>query len=102
MWEISRQLGVGLHVDLKKIPVLQETIEVCEFFELNPYQLMSGGALLMLTQNGEALVQTLEENGIPAAMIGTTYAGNDKVIYNDEETRFLDKAAPDELYKIKF
>lgn len=102
LWEISRQLGVGLHVDLKKIPVLQETIEVCEFFELNPYQLMSGGALLMLTPNGEALVEALKEKGIPAAMIGTTYAGNDKVIYNDEETRFLDKAAPDELYKIKF
>lgn len=102
LWELSRQLDVGLHIDLKKIPVLQETIEVCEFFELNPYQMMSGGALLMLAEDGEALVEALADGGIPATMIGTTHAGNDKVICNGEETRFLDKAAPDELYKIKF
>lgn len=39
LWELSRQIGVGLHVDLKKIPILQETVEICECLEVNPYQL---------------------------------------------------------------
>jgi hydrogenase expression/formation protein HypE len=33
--------GVGLEIDLKKIPVRQETIEICEFFGINPYELIS-------------------------------------------------------------
>ena len=37
LWEMAEASGVGLEIDLKKIPVRQETIEVCEFFGINPY-----------------------------------------------------------------
>ena len=40
LWEMAEASGVGLCVDLKKIPIRQETIEICEFFNLNPYQLI--------------------------------------------------------------
>lgn len=100
LWELSRKIGVGLKVDLKKIPVLQETIEICECLELNPYQLLSGGSLLMVAEDGEKLVRELGEHGIVAACIGTTNEGNDKVICNEEEIRFLDKPGTDEIYKL--
>lgn len=32
LWEMAEASGVGLEIDLKKIPVRQETIEICEFF----------------------------------------------------------------------
>ncbi|MDO5020838.1 MAG: AIR synthase related protein [Lachnospiraceae bacterium] len=100
LWELSRQIGVGLNVDLKKIPILQETVEICECLGVNPYQLISGGALLMAAADGEALLKELWKQGIPAALIGTTNAGNDKIICNEEEVRFLDKPGQDEIYRV--
>ena len=100
LWEISQRIGAGLSIDLKKIPVKQETIEICEFFELNPYQLLSGGGLIMLTENGKALVKKLEDAGIPAVVIGNTNSSNDKIVMNEEETRYLEPPVPDEIYKV--
>ncbi len=100
LWEVSRKIGVGLCVDLKKIPVKQETIEVCEFFDLNPYQLLSGGALLMVTADGRGLVKALEEEKIPASIIGSTNGTNDKIVMNQDEIRYLEPPAPDEIYKL--
>ena len=102
LWELSRSMNVGLTIDLKKIPMKQETIEICEFYELNPYELLSGGSLLIAVKEGEKLVDELAKENIPAAVIGKTTGGNDKVLLSEDEVRFLEPAKPDELYKILF
>lgn len=101
LWEVAESAGAGLRVDLKKIPLRQETVEVCEFFQLNPYELLSGGSLMMVAENGEELVNTLAKSRIPAAVIGKITAGNDRIVINEEETRFLDRPRTDEIYKIE-
>ena len=98
----SGGIGVGLYIDLKKIPVKQETIEICEFYHLNPYALLSGGTLVMLTSDGGGLVRALEAEGIPAVIVGNTNKSNDKVIMSKDETRYLEPAGPDEILKISF
>ena len=100
LWELAQRAGVGLEIDLKKIPVKQETIEICEFFELNPYELLSGGCLIMTAQDGEALVTALERENIPAVVVGRTTKGNDRVIYNEDEKRYLDRPKTDQIYNI--
>lgn len=100
LWNLAKKMERGLEVDLKKIPVLQETVEVCEFFRLNPYQLASAGAMLMITEDGETLVEALCEQGIPAVMIGKLTDSNDKILKNGEEIRYIDRPAPDEIMKI--
>ena len=100
LWEMAEASGVGLEIDLKKIPVRQETIEICEFFGLNPYELISGGSMLMAAEDGNQLVHELENAGIPAAVIGKAMAGNDRVLRNEEERRFLEPPKPDELYRV--
>lgn len=99
LWKLAADNGVGLVVDLKSIPVRQETIEVCEFFDLNPYELMAGGSVLITTSNGGELVRALERSGVPAAVIGHTTQGNDRIICHGEESRFLEPANGDEIYK---
>lgn len=101
LWEMADQAGVGLEVDLKKIPVRQETIEICEYFDINPYYLYSAGALLVGTAHGEALVSYLAARGIPASVIGRVTEGNDRVIRNGSEQRYLDRPKPDEWYRIE-
>lgn len=99
LWEMAEASGVGLEIDMKKIPIRQETVEICEFFGLNPYQLISSGCMLMAASDGNTLVRELAKAGIPAAIIGKATEGNDRVLLNEEERRFLEPPKTDELYK---
>ena len=49
LWEIAAASRVGLEVYLQKIQLKQETVEICEFFDLNPYMLISSGCMLIVT-----------------------------------------------------
>lgn len=100
LWNLAKETECGLEIDLKKIPVLQETVEVCEFFRLNPYQLASAGTMLMITEDGESLVELLSEQGVKATVIGKLTDNNDKILRNGEEVRYIDRPAPDEIMKI--
>lgn len=100
LWEMASGAGVGLEIDLKKIPVKQETVEICEFFGINPYELLSGGCLIMVTQDGNGLVGELQRSQIPAVIIGRTTAGNDRILFNEEERRFLDMPKMDQIYAV--
>lgn len=99
LWQLASGKGVGLVVDLKCIPVRQETIELCEYFDINPYELLAGGSLLATTENGGGLVHALRALGIPAAVIGRTVKGNDRIICRDGETRYLEPARGDGIFQ---
>ncbi len=99
LWEMAESSGVGLFIELKKIPLKQETVEICEFFHINPYELISSGAMLMAAEDGNRLVLDLKQAGIFATVIGKATAGNDRVLVNGEERRFLEPPKTDELYK---
>lgn len=100
LWEMAAASGVGLEVDLKKIPVRQETIEVCEVFDINPYMLISSGSMLIGTDHGSRLVEELEKAGIHSAVVGYATEGNDRVIINGGEKRFLEPPKTDELFRV--
>ena len=100
LWEMAATKNVGLSVDLKSIPIRQHTIEVCEYFNLNPYMLRSGGTLLLACANGARLVEQFQKAGIESAVIGQTTSGNDRLIHYDEEARFLEPPKMDEYYKV--
>ena len=100
LWEMAESAGVGLEIDLKKIPIRQETVEVCEFFDVNPYELISSGSMLMAASDGNGLVRALTAANIPAVCIGKVTEGNDRVLLSGEERRFLEPPKVDELYKV--
>ncbi len=99
LWELAEGAGVGLTIDLKKLPLRQETVEVCECLGCNPYELMSGGCLVMTTEDGPALVAALEAEHIPAVMVGKLTDGKDRVIMNEEEVRYMDRPKQDEMFR---
>ncbi len=90
VWELAERENIGLTLDLRKIPIRQETVEVCEFFDINPYQLKGDGALLILTDESIRLISAFEEAGIPAAVIGMVTENNDRILKNGDEVRFLE------------
>lgn len=100
LWEMADASKVGLEVQLKEMSIRQETVEICEFCHLNPYQLTSAGSVLIFTERGEELVQKYEDAGIKASLLGKTTANAERVILGREEKRFLDKPAADELLRL--
>ena len=97
---MAEELKTGIEIDLRSVLLKQETVEVCELFRLNPYQLMSTGCMLMVTEDPEGLLETFSKAEIPAAVIGFVREDHDKIIRNGEEMRYIDRPVPDELMKI--
>ncbi len=102
LWKLAEKTHCGVDVDLKKVPILQETIEIANFFDIDPYWMESAGSLLAAIPAGKAeeVLTGLAESNIPAAVIGTLNDTNQKIIRNGDEMRFLDRPQADSLRKI--
>lgn len=96
LWELAEASGVGMEIDLNQIAIRQETVEICEYYQLNPYQMTSTGAMLMMTDDGAGLIKVLEKAGARAVRLGVTTADSARVITSAGETRYMDRPAPDE------
>lgn len=95
-WEMSEASGVGIEIDAAKVPLKPATQKICAALGLDPFRLLSSGAMLIACPDGEALVNGLMQMGINAAVIGR--AGGKGV-----RTANGDMIAPpgaDELYKL--
>ena len=75
LWEMGTASDVGLSVDIEKIPIKQESVEICDYFDIDPYCLISSGSMLIAAWNGLRVVDALENAGIHAAVIGRTDDG---------------------------
>lgn len=101
LWHFFDGFGLGFEMDLRKLPIRQETVEVCEVFDLNPYRLQSQGCILLTAPSGPKLLQNLEKEGILAVLIGRTRSAIGREIYSGEVHSFLDRPKPDEIEKMK-
>ena len=99
MWYMSKELKTGFTVDMRKVPVIQEAVEICEMFGVNPYILESEGAWIAVSEATQEQIGLFAERGIKAEVIGTLEGSNDKKLLCGERMRFLDRPAPDELRK---
>lgn len=100
LWNMGESACIGLKVYGKDIPIKQETVEICNFFDVNPYQMQSEGSCLLLAENGYRLRNSLREEGIAAEVIGFTTKNNDRVVINGGEKRYLGKHYEDAVAKI--
>lgn len=101
LWKMAEEYGkIGMDIDVRKIPIRQETVEITELYNLNPYLLHSQGSFLVAAPHGNALLRRLKEAGIEACIIGETTRGPARRLYNGEHIRYLDRPGKDELEKI--
>lgn len=100
LWNLSGAYETGIEFSLRRIPVKQETIEVCERLELNPYRLYSKGCCLLAADNGGQMVEALSREGIFARVIGKVNRGIAREIMSAEGHGYLDRPQPDEMKKV--
>lgn len=91
LWDMAEGSGLGFEVDLRKIPVRQEIIELAYFSDRNIYRMKSSGSLMIVCDEGCRLCEVLKDNGIPASLIGKFTSNNDKIIHNEDEIRYLER-----------
>lgn len=89
LWKLGEELSCGLEVNLMQIPIRQITIEMCDLVDINPYEADSTGCGLIVTDSPRCILDTFAQTGVPAAVIGYTTGGNDRVVVNGEIRRFL-------------
>ncbi len=89
LWRLGEELGCGLEVSLMQIPIRQIAIEMCDYADINPYESDSTGCSMVVTESPGAVLNGLKEAGCPAAVIGCTAPGNDRVVVNGEVRRFM-------------
>ena len=97
LWELCGETHLGMTINLQDIMIDTLTIEICETLDTDPYVLLSGGCMIIISDAPEAAVAVCAEAGIRASVIGTLKKGNDKTIINGDEVRFLEPFRADSL-----
>lgn len=99
LWDMAEQSDVGLEVSLPGMTLKQETVEICEFFQINPYLLTSVGSFIIVADHAEPVIEVLEKAGARAGRLGVIKGQNARMITSGEEIRYLDRPAEDELVR---
>lgn len=97
LWKISEDSGTGLEADACLIPIRQETVEICEFFDLNPYRLLCRNVWIAGTAGSWRILRDIKKLGLPCAVIGTVTTGPARMLKGTAGWRYLERPMPDEL-----
>ncbi len=70
--EMADASNLGVRVLEEEIEIQPETSEICEFFKIDPLQLISSGSLLISArpESAERIIESLKRNGVHASNIG--------------------------------
>ena len=66
---------------------------------MNPYLLHSSGSMVIACANAERMVMALHKAGVEAVCAGSMTKEKARIVYLDEEERFLVPARKDELLR---
>lgn len=100
--EIADASGLGVRVFEEKITVEPETAKICRYYEIDPLQLISSGALLIAADSeaSEKIVNSLSQEHIYAEVIGEFNPNTNKRILmrKDGSAEMLPRPNSDHLW----
>ncbi len=99
LWYMCEEMNSGITVRLADFPIHQETVELCNYLDLDPYKLDGGGSFLAVTDQPDGLTEALGRMEVRSAVIGRLTHSRDRVILKEDETRYVTKPDMDELIR---
>jgi hydrogenase expression/formation protein HypE len=100
--EMADAAGLGVRVFEEKITVEPETSKICRFYDIDPLQLISSGALLISAdpQAAPKIINTLCRKHIYADVIGEFNPNPNKriIIHKDDSAEMLPRPISDHLW----
>ena len=102
--EVAEHSNLGIDIIHENVPIRQDTIEICEFWGINPYMLVGTGALVAVCHEKDLtkMEETLKKKKIDYKIAGTLTKSAERVIHSEkgEMNRSLNLYDSDELYKV--
>jgi hydrogenase maturation factor len=102
-WELAEAASSGILLNLKSVPILKETSLICKLLGLDPYRLISSGAIIFTVKPGSETKaeEALREAGVQFARIGEIMQASQGRSYLDlgGVKRTLKPPSSDELWK---
>lgn len=95
LWRLLKRNGLGARFSQRDIPVLQQSVEIAELFELDPYRMDAEGLYVWLTEDADPLLRQAEAAGLPAAVIGRSTEGSAILRVDGEKESYLRRPGPD-------
>jgi hypothetical protein len=99
LYNFAKSCGRGFEIEIKKISTIQICIEICEYFGINIYRLLSEGKIV-LSEDPISACKYFEERGIAAQVIGCLTDSLDKVITDKESVEYVNRPLQDEIFKV--
>jgi hydrogenase expression/formation protein HypE len=100
--EMADAAGLGARVFEEKITIEPETAKICRFYEIDPLQLISSGALLIAAepQAADKIISNLSQEHIYADIIGEFNPNPNKrvLMHPDESAEMLPRPVSDHLW----
>jgi len=100
--EMADASNLGVKIFEEKIQVQPETRKICDFFHVDPLQLISSGALLISAKPefAEKITRRLEQERIPASFIGEFLENPQTrtIVRKSGKTQTLPKPSSDHLW----
>ncbi|MDR1018901.1 MAG: hypothetical protein LBM02_09400 [Lachnospiraceae bacterium] len=101
LYQFAKDNSVGIEIYGMDIPVIQETIEICDMYDLNPYKLYSKGSFLIICKEALKIQNDLSNLGVVSGIIGVTIDTQDKILHGKDHVGKLMKTKVDEIQKIR-
>ncbi len=102
--EMSEYTGLGIDICHERVPIKQSTIELCEFFNINPYQLLGTGELCAAVPEEaiDSIKTLLTSEGVIFDVAGEFTASKERVVHSESYhmSRNLNYYDCDEIYKV--
>jgi hydrogenase maturation factor len=100
--EMADAAGLGVRIVEEKITVEPETAKICRFYEIDPLQLISSGALLIAAdpQAADKIIDALCNEHIYAEIIGEFNGSPNKriLMHKDDSAEMLPRPVSDHLW----
>ena len=91
LYDLAEEHKCGIRIRVKAIPISQSTVEICEMYGMNPYQLPAF-ARIVLTQDPQRTIEEMDpQQREMAACIGYLTGGHDKVIVDKTNIEYINK-----------
>ena len=97
LWKLCDRNKWGLKYSLRKIPILQGTIEIANYFDLNPYRLLTDKAFIIACSDECDCAGEFHD---PLYEIGDITNEKKRVRIDGEAEAFLTKDFKDEIDKV--
>lgn len=101
LWKICDRNKCGLRYTLSKVPITQGIIEVSNYFDINPYHLLTDNSeVLFVNEDSEDTDRENKTSNFYGSLIGHTTKDKKRVRIDNEIESFLTKDYKDEIDKI--